>query len=191
MHVLLLLFFTRRCIVQRLGMLFILSVLVTLIVVLIPLLFWFFKGSSEHFHSQNKPVLITGISQENIGHSLAKIVANTSSSLILVHYNATGIDQIVKDCANAGCSNITHYQVDLKDTTQTSEFLATIPKDLHLAVLLHTVSTYGDCLSVSLDHYRTNLEVNFLSYINLAQQLVPVLKKNDGKLIVSSSVAGK
>ncbi|XP_074662599.1 hydroxysteroid 11-beta-dehydrogenase 1-like protein B [Tubulanus polymorphus] len=145
-----------------------------------------------------KRVLITG-SSSGIGEQLAYRYAKLGSSIMLAARRGHLLQKVAKHCKELSPNNATvsYLATDLskmENTLLLIEQTEIILGAIDVLVINHVAPIEFGFWSGS----RTNLttldeyiDVNFKSYVHLTSHALKLLTKNEGRIIVVSSVAGK
>lgn len=141
---------------------------------------------------KNKVVWITGASS-GIGEALSLALANAGARLILSSRRQEELERVKKACG--GGESLLVLPMDLADPTR-------FPENLHSAldafgqvdIMIHNggISQRSLVRDTSMAVQRQVMEVDYFSYIDLTQRLLPhFLERQSGHFVVISSVMGK
>ncbi len=140
----------------------------------------------------NKVIWITGASS-GIGEALALALAAQGARLVLSSRRADELARVQKACTNP--NNVKIVTVDLLDTVvlgaKTSEALAVFG---HIDIMVHNggISQRGLVAETSMQVQRKVMEVDYFSYVELTNHLLPhFMQRGGGHFVVISSVMGK
>ena len=143
-----------------------------------------------------KVVWITGASS-GIGEALAKLYAQRGARLVLSARRELELKRVKQDCIRLGANSddilvlpldITHYDAmgDAVEQVQ-NQF-----ERIDLLINNAGISQRSKCLDTDLSVYQRLMEVDVIGQIALTKAVLPVMvKQGDGRIAVTSSVAGK
>lgn len=158
--------------------------------------YWYVSGDGfEPGSIAGKRVLVTGASS-GIGEQLAYHYSRLGARLAIVARRAHRLALVASECRRLGAQQVTVVTADLGDAADRRRVMRAVRKDLgglDQLVLNHAVLTFGKW-SGSADNLTTfasQLDVNFVSYVDLASQALDLLLASKGRLGVVSSIAGK
>lgn len=140
-------------------------------------------------------VLVTGVSADNLNAALATCAVEEcgASSVVLLHWRATGVDELRERLVATGCACVTH-NVDLTDDASVRRVLAQVGR-VDIAILGHVMCThYQPAAAIGVDVVRQHMEVNVLSVVRLVQllcgpQSVYGAKRHPRIMVLSSAAA--
>jgi len=140
----------------------------------------------------NKVVWITGASS-GIGEALASALSAQGAMLILSSRRASELARVQQACSNP--ENVKIVTVDLLDTPslgdKASEAWAAFGR---IDIMVHNggISQRGLVAETSMQVQRTVMEVDYFSYVELTNHLLPrFLQQGRGHFVIISSVMGK
>ena len=141
---------------------------------------------------KNKVIWITGASS-GIGEALAYALSAEGALLVLSSRRADELERVRKACTNKG--NVKIVTVDLQDTAslagKTAEAIAAFG---HIDIMVHNggISQRGLVSETSMQVQRKVMEVDYFSYVELTNHLLPhFMQQGSGHFVVISSVMGK
>ncbi|XP_073718301.1 hydroxysteroid 11-beta-dehydrogenase 1-like protein isoform X2 [Misgurnus anguillicaudatus] len=138
-------------------------------------------------------VLVTGAST-GIGEQLAYHYARLGAQLVITARRENVLAQVVKKCLEMGAQKALFIAADMANPTDSERVVHyTIDQlgGLDFLVLNHIgPSPYG-MWDGDVEHIQWLLQVNFLSYVQMAQKALPTLESNKGSIVVVSSLLGK
>ena len=141
---------------------------------------------------KDKIIWITGASS-GIGEALAYKFSSEGAALILSSRRTDELERVKKGCANPGRVNI--LPLDLLDTASLKEKTAlAVAAFGHIDLMVHNggISQRSLAIDTSLDIHRRVMELDYFSYVELTNQLLPhFLDRKSGHFVVMSSVMGK
>ena len=134
---------------------------------------------------EGQSVLVTGAAQ-GLGAAIARHFHGLGARLVLLDRDAQGLADIVAVCPGA-----TSAVVDLADADATEHAIATVvvgPVDtvIHNAAILRMEPVED----VSLDTFRSTLNVGIQAAFQLTKAVWPDMKKRGGSLVFVSSLSG-
>ena len=138
-----------------------------------------------------KTILITGASS-GIGESLAYMLADTDSHLILVARREDKLARIKADIQGQS-AKVSIYRADLRDQEQMEgllNFLHQQPEGLDFVVSNAGISIRRS-ISESLGRYHDfsrTMAINYFAPVKLLLSVIPLLKKSQGQIINISTV---
>ena len=137
---------------------------------------------------QGKTVALTG-STGGIGNALSRAIAEMGASLILLDRNEEKAQAWAETLQREfpGC-RITRYTVDLSDidaVKTTAESLKALPID----ILIHNAGAYSIPRCTSNSGYDNVYTINFVSPYYMIREMLPVLEKKQGRVVVVGSIA--
>jgi short-subunit dehydrogenase len=139
----------------------------------------------------NKVVWITGASS-GIGEALSYAFAERGATLVLSARRMEELERVKKNC---GSATVELLSLDLANTEELpGKVNWVIEKMGHVDILINNagVSQRSVASESSMEVYRRIMETNFFGTIQLCKSLLPnYLQKNEGCLVIISSVAGK
>ncbi|XP_048038904.1 hydroxysteroid 11-beta-dehydrogenase 1-like protein [Megalobrama amblycephala] len=138
-------------------------------------------------------VLVTGAST-GIGEQLAYHYARLGAQLIITARRGNVLEEVVRKCQEMGAQRAFFMPADMaipSDAERVVQYTIEQLGGLDFLVLNHIgPSPYG-MWNGDVEHTRWLLEVNFLSYLQMAQKALPTLEKSKGSIVVVSSLLGK
>ena len=141
---------------------------------------------------KDKIIWITGASS-GIGEALAYKFSSEGAALILSSRRTDELERVKKGCANPGRVNI--LPLDLLDTASLKEKTASAVAAFgHIDLMVHNggISQRSLAIDTGLDIHRRVMELDYFSYVELTNQLLPhFLDRKSGHFVVMSSVMGK
>ncbi|KAJ3183277.1 hypothetical protein HDU85_002303 [Gaertneriomyces sp. JEL0708] len=143
--------------------------------------------------TEGKVVLITGASS-GIGQSLAYECAKRKGKLVLVARRAEALAKVEEQCLHLGAASVTSVRTDVTDEAQVKALIEQV-KEVHgtLDVLfLNAGVSMGEPFADihSLDLFRDLMEVNYFGTLTVTQAALPMLRRSQGRIVVTSSVLG-
>ncbi len=142
---------------------------------------------------KDKVIWITGASS-GIGEALAYECAKRNAKLVLSARRENELNRVAKNCGLPP-ENILIIPFDLSNTNAAAEYATTIiTKFGAIDVLINNggQSQRSEAISTSSEIERRLFEINYFSAVNLSKAVLPhMLKNKTGKIVVTSSIAGK
>lgn len=147
--------------------------------------------SSQHPESSSRTVLITGTSS-GIGLATAIAAARAGWTTIATMRNLTRADSLRAAAANAG------VQLDVRELDVTDgraidrEVAYCMERYGRLDAVVNNAgsATLGTLETLTVDDFRSAMEVNFFGVVALTRAAMPHLRASGGRLITVSSVGG-
>ncbi|NXI91009.1 DHI1 dehydrogenase, partial [Psophia crepitans] len=159
------------------------------------LAFYFYSGP-ENFKEEmlrGKRVIVTGASS-GIGEQMAYHLARMEAHLLLTARTEAKLQKVVERCLKLGAASARYVSGSMEDTT----FPEVVVKEaentwggLDMLILNHIGHSHFNYFNGDVEHVRKLLETNFLSYVAMTVSALPMLKENEGSIVVISSLAGK
>lgn len=140
----------------------------------------------------DKVIVITGAS-EGIGRALALAMAPLGCKLVLSARNESRLRSLAHEVASQGHEPLV-FSADVTSKNQCDELIETCIEHFgRLDILINNAgltmwSTFDDL--VDLDILDQLMKVNYLGPVYLTHAALPELKKNQGQIVIVSSVAG-
>lgn len=142
---------------------------------------------------KNKVVWITGASS-GIGEALVYEFAKQGSTVILSARREQELARVAKT-ANLNETNSLIIPFDLSDTTKANEYTQQIiNKFKRIDIIINNggQSQRSEAIDTTTETERKLFEINYFSAINISKAVLPyMLKQGSGKIVVTSSIAGK
>jgi len=142
---------------------------------------------------QNKVVWITGASS-GIGEALVHSFAKQGAIIVLSARRQNELERVAKE---AGLTNANSFIIsfDLSDTSKADEYAKqVIDRFKKIDILINNggQSQRSEAIDTPVETERKLFEINYFSAVNLSKAVLPyMLKQNSGKIVVTSSIAGK
>ncbi|XP_053321463.1 hydroxysteroid 11-beta-dehydrogenase 1-like protein isoform X2 [Spea bombifrons] len=141
----------------------------------------------------NARVLVTGAST-GIGEEIAYHYARAGAELVLTARREHALQKVKTKCMELGAKNVFLVLADMGEPAARKQVLdqaISLLGGLDYLVLNHIGATPFKLWEGDVNHTRWLMEVNFLSYVDLASVALPYLTQSKGSIIVLSSMAGK
>lgn len=138
-------------------------------------------------------VLVTGAST-GIGEQLAYHYARLGAQLVITARRGNVLEQVVSKCLEMGAQKAFYIPADMaspSDADLVVKYAIEQLRGLDYLVLNHIGPSPYQMWDGDVQHTRWLLEVNFLSYLQMAQKALPTLEKSKGSIVVVSSFLGK
>jgi short-subunit dehydrogenase len=142
-------------------------------------------------NSNKKVALITGASS-GIGEAMAKAYAKRGWNLVLAARNRGMLESVAQACTELGAT----CKILELDLTKPEQVAAKAREAVdcfgHIHALINNagVSQRGSAADTGMEVVRKIMEINFFGAVGLTAELLPELRKNQGKVVVVSSFAG-
>lgn len=137
--------------------------------------------------------MITGASS-GIGEQMAYHYAKFGAQIVITARRVDALKKVVQKCVKLGAKKAIYVTGDMSDPADPERvFKYAVEKlgGLDFLVLNHVGNTNVELWNGDSDHVRSLMQVNFVSYVQMATAALPVLETSGGSIIVVSSVAGK
>lgn len=142
---------------------------------------------------KDQVVWITGASS-GIGAQLARDYAAAGAQVVISARRADALNEVGRECALVGKQPLI-LPLDVTDYDAQKEAVGTITEQYgHIDTLVLNAgrSQRGLALETDLEHTRTLMELNVMSYVALTKEVGPMMvKRGKGDIVVVGSVAGK
>ncbi|WP_155286489.1 SDR family NAD(P)-dependent oxidoreductase [Lacticaseibacillus zhaodongensis] len=130
--------------------------------------------------------LVTG-GNKGIGLALVSTLARAGVHVLMGARSAERARAAIGQLQKAGLNNIDFLRIDLNDIDSLTAAAATVTEqypDLDLLVNNAGIpGNEGDSLETKVSDLRSTMEVNFFGTYALTQALVPILKRNAGRIV--------
>lgn len=152
--------------------------------------------SDQQESFQDKVIWITGASS-GIGEALAYLFARRGARLVLSARRREELDRVRDQCLSEGAKaeSVLVLPLDVVDFDAMPAALSAVLEAFsRIDMLINNagMSQRSLCLETDMKVYRSLLEVDVLGQIALTKQVLPVMvQQGAGRLVVTSSVAGK
>ncbi|XP_051553392.1 hydroxysteroid 11-beta-dehydrogenase 1-like protein [Myxocyprinus asiaticus] len=138
-------------------------------------------------------VLVTGASK-GIGEQMAYHYAQFGAQIVITARREDHLKKVAEKCVKLGAQRVMYVTGDMSDPADPTRVIKhAVDKlgGLDYLVLNHVGNSNVEFWNRDADHVRSLMQVNFVSYVQLAGAALPVLEKSGGSIIVVSSLAGK
>ncbi|XP_067308899.1 hydroxysteroid 11-beta-dehydrogenase 1-like protein [Pseudorasbora parva] len=138
-------------------------------------------------------VLITGASS-GIGEQMAYHYAKFGAQIIITARRLEALKKVAQKCVKLGAQKMMYMTGDMSDPADPERVVKYAVEKLgglDFLVLNHVGNTNVEFWNRDTDHIRSLMQVNFVSYAQMAAAALPVLETSAGSIIVVSSLAGK
>ncbi|KAM6998313.1 11-beta-hydroxysteroid dehydrogenase 1-like [Passerculus sandwichensis] len=171
-----------------------------LLKILIPLLgaalAFYFYSAPENFNEEmlrGKRVIVTGASS-GIGEQMAYHLARMEAHLLLTARTEAKLQKVVERCLELGAASARYISGSMASPSLPEEVLREAENTwggLDMLILNHIGQSGFTFFSGDVEHVRSLMETNFVSYVALATAALPLLRESEGSIVVVSSIAGK
>lgn len=131
-------------------------------------------------------VFITG-ANKGIGFALSKTMAKQGWRVILGARDKAKAESAVSKLKNVGVDNIEYVLVDLEDSDKIEDTLSEIKERFSsINLLINNAGVPGKhetSLNTELTDLKNTMQVNFFGTFQLTQGLLPLLEKNNGRIV--------
>uniref|UniRef100_A0A3P9ADD6 Hydroxysteroid 11-beta-dehydrogenase 1-like protein n=1 Tax=Esox lucius TaxID=8010 RepID=A0A3P9ADD6_ESOLU len=138
-------------------------------------------------------VLVTGAST-GIGEQIAYHLAGFGAKVVITARREKVLQQVVEKCQVLGAQKALHIAADManpSDPERVVKFAVDKLGGLDYLVLNHIGPSPFAMWDGDVEHTRWLMQVNFLSYLQMAKTALPVLEQSKGSIVVVSSLLGK
>ncbi|SET10446.1 NAD(P)-dependent dehydrogenase, short-chain alcohol dehydrogenase family [Enterococcus malodoratus] len=133
-----------------------------------------------------KTAVITG-ANKGIGFAIAKSLGIKGWHVIIGARNKERAETAVTKLQEAGVPQVDYVLIDLSDPETIEEAVKTIQQDFSTIDLLVNNAGipggHGSSLTESIEDLQTTMQVNFFGTFQLTQGLLPILEKNNGRIV--------
>ena len=136
-------------------------------------------------------LLVTGASS-GLGREMAKILATVhGANLIVVARRQDRLDSLKAELAELCSAQVLSVRADLSRLEDIDRVLAEAARQpLYGAILNAGVTHFGPHAALDWDAFRQMLDTNVTGVVRMTNALLPLLERNDGGLMLVSSMAG-
>ncbi|XP_061475700.1 hydroxysteroid 11-beta-dehydrogenase 1-like protein [Rhineura floridana] len=138
-------------------------------------------------------VLVTGAS-DGIGEQMAYHYAQFGAQIVLTARREEVLQKVMEKCLELGAKKAVYFPADMASPPESEKLVQFALKHLgglDYVVLNHIGYNPAQMWRGQMDHLRSLMQVNFLSYVAIASAALPALTKSKGSLIVISSLLGR
>ncbi|XP_055722607.1 hydroxysteroid 11-beta-dehydrogenase 1-like protein [Salvelinus fontinalis] len=142
---------------------------------------------------RNARVLVTGAST-GIGEQVAYHYAKMGAQIVITARREYALQKVAANCTSLGAQKALYVTGDMSQSSDPERVVRMAVEQLgglDILVLNHIGSTPFAMWNGDGDHVRELMQLNFLSYVNMASAALPVLEQSAGSMIVVSSLLGK
>ncbi|XP_040277786.1 corticosteroid 11-beta-dehydrogenase isozyme 1 [Bufo bufo] len=156
----------------------------------------YFYSGKEEFKPEmlkGKRVIITGASS-GIGEQMAYHLARMGSHVLITARTEEKLKKVIEKCSKLGAASAYYIPGSMDNMTFAKHVVHEAERlfgGLDMLILNHVGFTYFNFFDGDVDHVRNLLEINFLSYVTMTVEALPMLKASGGNIVVVSSFAGK
>lgn len=171
-------------------------------VLLTAMAFYWFRYQDHHHHLDSKSianqrVLVTGASS-GIGEQLAYEYSKLGARLVITARRELLLQDVAQKCRDFGAKQVEVFVVDMSKAEDRNRLIMFTQKTfgggLDQLILNHAMVRYklwAKNADQNLDILHHDMDVNFVSYVDLASKALPLLEEVKGRIGVVSSVVGK
>ncbi|XP_051731508.1 hydroxysteroid 11-beta-dehydrogenase 1-like protein isoform X2 [Ctenopharyngodon idella] len=116
------------------------------------------------------------------------------AQIIITARRLEALKKVAQKCVKLGAQKMMYMTGDMSDPADPERVIKYAVEKLgglDFLVLNHVGNTNVEFWNRDADHVRSLMQVNFVSYVQMAGAALPVLEKSAGSIIVVSSMAGK
>lgn len=133
-----------------------------------------------------KTAVITG-ANKGIGFAIAKSLGIKGWHVIIGARNKERAETAVTKLQEAGVPQVDYVSIDLSDPETIEQAVKTIQQNFSTIDLLVNNAGipggHGSSLTESIEDLQTTMQVNFFGTFQLTQGLLPILEKNNGRIV--------
>lgn len=133
-----------------------------------------------------KTAVITG-ANKGIGFAIAKSLGIKGRHVIIGARNRERAETAVTKLQEAGVPQVDYVLIDLSDPETIEQAVKTIQQNFSTIDLLVNnagiTGGHGSSLTESIEDLQTTMQVNFFGTFQLTQGLLPILQKNNGRIV--------
>ncbi|XP_015741718.1 hydroxysteroid 11-beta-dehydrogenase 1-like protein [Coturnix japonica] len=150
----------------------------------------------DPFHAEllsGARVLLTGASA-GIGEQLAYRYAAYGAQMVLTARREAALREVMEKCLTLGAKKVFYLPADMSSPSEPDrvvQFAVQKLGGLDYLVLNHIGTSPFEMWGGDVEHSRWLMQVNFFSYVALASAALPALERNQGSVVVVSSLSGK
>ncbi|XP_077868462.1 hydroxysteroid 11-beta-dehydrogenase 1-like protein [Saccoglossus kowalevskii] len=140
---------------------------------------------------RGKRVVVTGAST-GIGEQVAYQYAKLGANILITARRENLLKQVVKKCLDLGAQSAHYISLDMQVINETGKLITEAEKTLgglDYLVLNHALY-YWELWDGDIERLQALMNINFVSYVNLATKALPMLSKSNGSIAVVSSGSG-
>ena len=123
-----------------------------------------------------KTAVITG-ANKGIGFAIAKSLGIKGWHVIIGARNKERAETAVTKLQEAGVPQVDYVLIDLSNPETIEQAVKTIQQNFS------TIDLLGSSLTESIEDLQTTMQVNFFGTFQLTQGLLPILEKNNGRIV--------
>ncbi|XP_031419096.1 hydroxysteroid 11-beta-dehydrogenase 1-like protein [Clupea harengus] len=138
-------------------------------------------------------VLVTGASM-GIGEQMAYHYARLGAQLVITARRESALQKVVERCMELGAQKALYVSGDMSNPADPERVLrqaVALLGGLDYLVLNHIGNSPYGMWDGDTDYVRTLMQINFVSYTQMASAALPTLEKSNGAVVVVSSLLGK
>lgn len=154
----------------------------------------YMSGPTFHVESlKGARVLVTGAST-GIGEQVAYHLAKAGAQIVITARRGSVLEKVVEKCMSLGAQKAVYVPADMSEVSDPEKVVTFATEQLgglDYLVLNHIGSSPFAMWDGDVEHTRWLMQVNFLSYLQMAWKATPTLEQSKGSIIVVSSLLGK
>ncbi|XP_041941075.1 hydroxysteroid 11-beta-dehydrogenase 1-like protein isoform X1 [Alosa sapidissima] len=138
-------------------------------------------------------VLVTGASM-GIGEQMAYHYARLGAQLIITARRESALQKVVERCVELGAQKALYVVGDMSDPADPERVLrqaVDLLGGLDYLVLNHIGNSPYGLWDRDVEYIRTLMQINYVSYVQMAATALPTLEQSGGAVVVVSSLLGK
>ncbi|KAL2094481.1 hypothetical protein ACEWY4_009200 [Coilia grayii] len=138
-------------------------------------------------------VLVTGASM-GIGEQMAYHYARLGAELIITARSENTLKDVVQRCVELGAQKALYVAADMSIPTEPERVLkesVELLGGLDYLILNHIGNSPYGLWDGDTEYVRRLMQINFVSYVQMAATALPILERSSGAIVVVSSLLGK
>ncbi|XP_077986858.1 hydroxysteroid 11-beta-dehydrogenase 1-like protein [Glandiceps talaboti] len=140
---------------------------------------------------RGKRVIVTGAST-GIGEQVAYHYAKLGAKILITARRENLLKQVTAKCLELGAQKAYYLPLDMAKVNETGKLITEAEKKLgglDYLILNHALY-YWELWDGNVEKLQNMMNINFVSFVNLASTAIPILTKSNGSIVVVSSAAG-
>lgn len=138
-------------------------------------------------------VLVTGASM-GIGEQMAYHYARLGAQIVITARRENALQKVVERCVELGAQKALYVVGDMSDPQDPERVLRSaldLLGGLDYLILNHIGNSPYGLWDGDVEYVRTLMQINFVSYVQMAAAALPTLEQSRGAIVVVSSLLGK
>ncbi|XP_063057465.1 hydroxysteroid 11-beta-dehydrogenase 1-like protein isoform X1 [Engraulis encrasicolus] len=138
-------------------------------------------------------VLVTGASA-GIGEQIAYHLARSGAQIVVTARRGNVLQEVVEKCLGLGAQKAVYIPADMAEPADPEKVVSFAVEQLgglDYLILNHIGPSPFAFWDGDIEHTKWLMQVNFLSYVQMAWKAIPTLEDSKGSIIVVSSMLGR